>query len=34
MIEVGRANNAAGAVISWDLMHAPQELLKTLASVI
>lgn len=34
MMEVGRANNASGAVISWDLMHAPQELLKTLASVI
>jgi hypothetical protein len=34
MMKVGRANSAAGVVISWDLMHAPLDLIKTLASVI
>jgi hypothetical protein len=31
MIEAGRAANAAGLVISWDLLHAPMEGLRGLA---
>jgi hypothetical protein len=31
MIEAGRAANAAGLVISWDLLHAPMEGLRALA---
>ena len=30
MIEAGRAANAAGVVISWDLLHAPMEGLRAL----
>jgi hypothetical protein len=31
MIEAGRAANAAGLIISWDLLHAPMEGLRALA---
>ena len=31
MIEAGGAANAAGLVISWDLLHAPMEGLRALA---
>ena len=31
MVSAGRAANAAGLVISWDLMHAPMDGLRTLA---
>jgi hypothetical protein len=31
MIEAGRAANAAGLVISWDLLHAPMDGVRTLA---
>jgi hypothetical protein len=31
MVQAGRAANAAGLVISWDLLHAPMEGLRALA---
>jgi len=31
MVSVGRAANAAGLIISWDLMHAPPDGVKALA---
>ena len=31
MVKAGRAANAAGLVISWDLMHAPIECVRALA---
>jgi hypothetical protein len=31
MIEAGRAANAAGLVISWDLLHAPVDGIRALA---
>ena len=31
MIEAGRAANAAGVVISWDLLHAPMDGIRALA---
>ena len=34
MVSVGRENGAAGVVISWDLMHAPADLIETLASAV
>ena len=34
MVKVGREGSAAGTIISWDLMHAPLDLIETLASAI
>jgi hypothetical protein len=34
MVRAGRAANAAGLVISWDLMHAPREGLEALAEAV
>ena len=34
MVRVGRAANAAGLVISWDLMHAPRDGLEALAEAV
>jgi hypothetical protein len=34
MVEAGRAANAAGLVISWDLMHAPMDGVEALAEAI
>jgi hypothetical protein len=31
MVRAGRAANAAGLVISWDLMHAPVDCVRALA---
>ena len=31
MVEAGRAANADGLIISWDLLHAPMEGLRALA---
>ena len=31
MVKAGRAANAAGLVISWDLMHAPADCIEALA---
>jgi hypothetical protein len=31
MVRAGRAANAAGLVISWDLMHAPMDCVRALA---
>jgi len=31
MIEAGRAANAAGLIISWDLLHAPMDGIRALA---
>jgi hypothetical protein len=31
MVKAGRAANAAGLVISWDLMHAPDDCIQALA---
>ena len=31
MVKAGRAANAAGLVISWDLMHAPADCIQALA---
>ncbi len=34
MVRAGRAANAAGLVISWDLMHAPRDGLEALAEAV
>ena len=31
MVKAGRAANAAGLVVSWDLMHAPMDIVRVLA---
>jgi hypothetical protein len=33
MVKAGRAANAAGLVISWDLMHAPADCIQALAKL-
>jgi hypothetical protein len=34
MVKAGRAANAAGLVISWDLMHAPMDSVRALAQTV
>jgi hypothetical protein len=34
MVRAGRAANAAGLIISWDLMHAPTDGLQALAGAV